>query len=77
MKTALVALAAVVLAVLVFLGGVWAGRRADADPVTRTEIRATVETEARSLHRRLDGVDAKLDILLNIATNGVGRDFRR
>ena len=76
MKTAIVAIAAVVLAVMIFLGGMWLGGRTN-DSVTNTEIHSKVEQESNGLHKRLDGVDAKLDILLNIATNGVGRDFRR
>ena len=76
MKVAVVAIVAVVLAMLIFLGGMWIGSRAN-DPVSNSEVSAKVEQESGSLHRRLDSVDAKLDILLNIATNGVGRDFRR
>ena len=76
MKVAVVAIVAVVLAILIFLGGMWIGSRSN-DPVTNSEVGAKVEQESNGLHRRLDSVDAKLDILLNIATNGVGRDFRR
>lgn len=77
MKYAIVALAAVILAILLFMGGFWVGSRGGADPVPNAAIHAKVEQESNGLHRRLDGLDAKLDILLNIATNAVGRDFRR
>jgi hypothetical protein len=76
MKVAVVAIVAVVLAMLIFLGGMWIGSRSN-DPVSNSEVSAKVEQESSGLHKRLDSVDAKLDILLNIATNGVGRDFRR
>ena len=77
MRYALVAVGAVILAILVFCGGVWMGRRTNADPMPNAAIHAKIGEESSGLHKRLDGVDAKLDILLNIATNGVGRDFRR
>ena len=76
MKVAVVAIVAVVLAMLIFLGGMWIGSRSN-DSLSNLEVSAKVEQESSGLHRRLDSVDAKLDILLNIATNGVGRDFRR
>ena len=77
MKYAYVALMAVILAVLIFLGGLWMGSRANAEAVSNAEIHEKMDQEAASLHRRFDAVDAKLDILLNIATNNVARDFRR
>ncbi len=76
LKFAVVVLVTVVLVVLVFLGGVWMGSRANSDTVSNAEIHEKVNQEATSLNKRFDAVDAKLDILLNIATNAVGRDFR-
>ncbi len=77
MRYVIVALAAVVVAALVFMGGLWLGRRVEAGGVSNAELHGKVEKEAAVLGRRLDGMDAKLDILLNIATNGAARDFRR
>ena len=77
MKYAYVALMAVILAVLIFLGGLWMGSRTNAEAVSNAEIHEKMDQEAASLHRRFDAVDAKLDILLNIATNNIARDFRR
>ena len=77
MKYVAVAFLAVILAALIFLGGLWMGSRANAEAVSNAEIHEKVNQEAASLHRRFDAVDAKLDILLNIATNNVARDFRR
>ena len=77
MKYAYVALAAVILAILVFMGGLWMGSRANAEAVSNAEIHEKMDQEAANLHRRFDAVDAKLDILLNIATNNVARDFQR
>ena len=77
MKYALVAVAAAVLVALIFLGGLWLGRRLIQDSVTPAMVGAKVEQEACDLRQRISGVDAKLDILLNIATNGAARDFRR
>jgi len=77
MKYVLVAVAAVVLAILVFVGGFWLGGRGNADPLPNSAIHDKVEQESIGLHKRLDNVDAKLDILLNIATNTAARDFGR
>ena len=77
MKYAYVAIAAVILAALIFLGGVWMGSRANAESISNAEIHEKVNKESAGIHKRFDAVDAKLDILLNIATNNVARDFRR
>ena len=77
LKFAVVVLVTVLLVVMVFLGGMWVGSRSNAEMVSNAEIHEKVNQEAASLNKRFDAVDAKLDILLNIATNGVGRDFRR
>ena len=75
LKFAVVVLVTVLLVVLVFLGGMWVGTRANAETVSNAEIHEKVNQEAAILNKRFDAVDAKLDILLNIATNAVGRDF--
>jgi cytochrome oxidase assembly protein ShyY1 len=75
LKFAVVVLVTVLLVVMVFLGGMWVGSRSNAETVSNAEIHEKVNQEAASLNKRFDAVDAKLDILLNIATNAVGRDF--
>ena len=75
LKFAVVVLVTVLLVVLVFLGGMWAGSRANAETVSNAELHEKMNQEAVNLNKRFDAVDAKLDILLNIATNAVGRDF--
>ena len=75
LKFAVVVLVTVLLVVIVFLGGMWVGSRSNAETVSNAEIHEKVNQEAASLNKRFDAVDAKLDILLNIATNAVGRDF--
>jgi cytochrome oxidase assembly protein ShyY1 len=75
LKFAVVVLVTVLLVVLVFLGGMWVGTRANAETVSNAELHEKVNQEAANLNKRFDAVDAKLDILLNIATNAVGRDF--
>ncbi len=76
LKFAVVVLVTVVLVVLVFLGGVWMGSRTNSETVSNAEIHEKMNQEAVGLHKRFDAVDAKLDILLNIATNNIARDFR-
>ena len=76
LKFAVVVLVTVLLVVLVFLGGMWVGTRANAETVSNAELHEKMNLEAANLNKRFDSVDAKLDILLNIATNAVGRDFR-
>lgn len=75
MKYMVVAFLAVIIAVLIFLGGLWIGSRANAESVSNAEIHEKVNQTSASLQKRFDAVDAKLDILLNIATNNVPRDF--
>ena len=76
LKIAVVVLVTVLLVVMVFLGGMWVGSRANAETVSNAELHEKVNQEAAYLNKRFDSVDAKLDILLNIATNAVGRDFQ-
>ena len=76
LKFAVVVLVTVLLMVLVFLGGMWVGSRANAETVSNAELHEKVNQEAAYLNKRFDSVDAKLDILLNIATNVANRDFQ-
>ena len=76
MKIALIT--ALVLTV-VFIGGLYIGMRLTAQPdaVTNSMLQEKIDLETAGLNRRLEGMDSKLDILLNVATNGVSRDIRR
>ena len=76
MKIALIT--ALVLTV-VFIGGLFIGMMLTAKPdaVTNSMLQEKIDQETAGLNRRLEGMDSKLDILLNVATNGVSRDFRR
>ena len=46
------------------------------DAVTNGMLQEKIDGEAAGLNKRLDGLDAKLDILLNVATNAAPRDLR-
>lgn len=76
MKIALIT--AIVLTV-VFIGGLFIGMRLTAKPdaVTNSMLQEKIDQEVTGLNSRLDSVDSKLDILLNVATNAVNRDFRK
>ena len=76
LKFAVVALVTVLLVVMVFLGGMWVGARTNAEKVSNAELHEKVNQEAANLNKRFDSVDAKLNILLNVATNAAGRDFQ-
>ena len=76
MKYVAVAFLAVVIAVLIFLCGWWIGTRANAEAVSNAEIHEKVNQASVGILKRFDAVDAKLDILLNIATNNIARDFQ-
>ena len=75
MKIVLITVAVVAL---IFAGGVFMGYRiADKpDAVTNGMLQEKIDGEAAGLNKRLDGMDAKLDILLNVATNSAPRDLR-
>ena len=75
MKIALIT--ALVLTV-VFIGGLFIGMRLTAQPdaVTNSMLQEKIDQDVAGLNRRLEGMDSKLDILLNVATNGVNRDIR-
>ena len=75
-----IAIVAVVIAVVIFSAGTLIGFRLAERPdaVTNSMLQEKIEHEADDLRQRIGGVDAKIDILLNIATNtAAARDFRR
>ena len=74
-----IAIAAAIVAMVIFLiGALFGFRFADkADAVSNTMLQEKIDKESSELGRKIDGVDAKIDILLNIATNSAARDFRR
>jgi len=74
-----IAIVAVVIAIAIFAAGTLIGYRLAEKPdaVSNSMIQQKIEQEAADLRGRIDGVGSKVDILLNIATNAVGRDFRR
>ena len=76
MKKALIT--ALVL-IVVFVGGLFIGMRLTAQPdaVTNSMLQEKIDHDVAGLNSRLEGMDSKLDILLNVATNGVSRDIRR
>ena len=76
MKIALIT--ALVLTV-VFIGGLFIGMRLTAKPdaVTNNMLQEKIDHDVTGLNQRLESMDSKLDILLNVATNGVSRDIRR
>ena len=75
-----IAIVAVVIAVVIFSAGTLIGFRLAERPdaVTNSMLQEKIEHEAGDLRQRIDGVDSKIDILLNIATNAAAAsDFRR
>ena len=74
-----IAIVAAIVTILVFaLGGLIGFRLATKpDAVTNTMLQEKIDKESVELSKKIDGVDAKIDILLNIATNSAARDFRR
>lgn len=75
-----IAIVAVVIAVVIFSAGTLIGFRLAERPdaVTNSMLQEKIEHEADDLRQRIGGVDSKIDILLNIATNtAAARDFRR
>ena len=74
-----IAIVAVVIAIAIFASGILIGYRLAERPdaVTNSMLQEKIEHEAADLRGRIDGVGSKVDILLNIATNAVKRDFRR
>ena len=73
-----IVLITVVVVALIFATGVFMGHRIAEKPdaVTNGMLQEKIDGEAAGLNKRLDGLDAKLDILLNVATNAAPRDLR-
>ena len=57
LKFAIVVLVTVLLVVLVFLGGMWMGSRANSETVSNAEIHEKVNQESANLNKRFDAVD--------------------
>ena len=75
-----IAIVAVVIAIAIFSAGTLIGYRLAERPdaVTNSMLQEKIEHEAGDLRQRIGGVDSKIDILLNIATNSAAaRDIRR
>ena len=74
-----IALITALVLIVVFIGGLFIGMRLTAQPdaVTNSMLQEKIDRETAGLNRRREGMDSKLDILLNVATNGVSRDIRR
>ena len=66
-----IALVAVVVAIAIFAAGTLIGYRLAERPdaVTNSMLQEKIDYEANDLRQRIGGVDSKIDILLNIATN--------
>ena len=74
-----IALITALVLIVVFIGGLIIGIRLTEKPdaVTNSMLQEKIDQDMAGLNRRLEGMDSKLDILLNVATNGVSRDIRR
>ena len=74
-----IALITALVLMVVFIGGLYIGMRLTAQPdaVTNSMLQEKIDHDVAGLNSRLEGMDSKLDILLNVATNGVCRDIRR
>ena len=74
-----IALITALVLMVVFIGGLYIGMRITAQPdaVTNSMLQEKIDHDVAGLNSRLEGMDSKLDILLNVATNGVSRDIRR
>ena len=73
------AIVAVLIAVAIFVAGVFVGGRMSGgtpDAVTNSMLQEKIDHETATLSEKIDRIDSKIDVLLNIATNAV-RDFRR
>ena len=73
-----IALITALVLMVVFIGGLYIGMRLTAKPdaVTNSMLQEKIDQDVAGLNRRLEGMDSKLDILLNMATNRVNRDLR-
>ena len=70
-----IALITALVLIVVFIGGLLIGMRLTAQPdaVTNSMLQEKIDQDVAGLNRRLEGMDSKLDILLNVATNGYSR----
>jgi len=74
-----IALITALVLMVVFIGGLYIGMRLTAQPdaVTNSMLQEKIDHDMTGLNQRLESMDSKLDILLNVATNRVGLDIRR
>ena len=74
-----IALITALVLMVVFIGGLYIGMRLTAQPdaVTNSMLQEKIDHDMTGLNQRLESMDSKLDILLNVATNAVNRDIRR
>ena len=74
-----IALITALVLIVVFVGGLFIGMRLTAQPdaVTNSMLQEKIDHDVAGLNSRLEGMDSKLDILLNVATNADNRDVRR
>ncbi len=74
-----IALITALVLMVVFIGGLYIGMRLTAQPdaVTNSMLQEKIDHDVTGLNQRLESMDSKLDILLNVATNAVNRDVRR
>ena len=74
-----IALITALVLMVVFIGGLYIGMRLTAQPdaVTNSMLQEKIDHDVTGLNQRLESMDSKLDILLNVATNGVSRDIHR
>ena len=74
-----IALITALVLIVVFIGGLFIGLRmnAQADAVTNSMLQEKIDHDVTGLNQRLESMDSKLDILLNVATNRVSLDIRR
>ena len=73
------AIVAVLIAVAIFVAGVFVGGRMSGgtpDGVTNSMLQEQSDHASATLSEKIDRIDSKIDVLLNVATNAV-RDFRR
>lgn len=73
------AIVAVVLAMVIFAAGLLIGMRLNggaSDAVSNSMLQEKIDRESLRIAEKVDCVDSKIDMLLNIATNAV-RDLRR
>lgn len=74
-----IALITALVLIVVFIGGLFIGMRLTAPPdaVTNSMLQEKIDHDVTGLNQRLESMDSKLDILLNVATNRVSLDIRR